>query len=165
MTFGVLEELGFIGGSVSIPGRVLPDHQSVWAGAPDYPHAAHPAFRLCSGSTGFVEVPVSVDHLRPVARGTAGEIGYEWPYLAAEGYDHRAIAGDIVRRFARDTPALAVFVTDVHNDQDMSEPDHLACRNLRTLFDEVLNQTRLLQIPAEGATIEEVCRRYRSRSR
>ena len=165
MTFGILEELGFAGGSLSIPGRVLPDHQSVWAGAPDYPHAAHSAFRLCSGASAFVEVPASVDYLRPVARGAAGEIGYEWPYLAAEGYDFRAIAGDIVRRFARDAPALAVFVTDVHNDQDMSDPDHSASRNLRTLFDEVLLQAKLLRLPTNGVTIEAMCRLYQNRSR
>jgi peptidoglycan/xylan/chitin deacetylase (PgdA/CDA1 family) len=165
MTFGVLEKLGFAGGSVSIPGRVLPDHQSVWAGASAYPHAADAAFRLSSGASSFVEVPVSVDYQRPVARGAAGEIGYEWPYLAAEGYDFRAVAGDIVERFAKEAPPIAVFVTDVHNDQDLSDLDHPAARNLRTLFDEVLARAAARNLTVKGTTIEAVCRTYRQLSR
>ena len=165
MTFGVLERLGFEGGSLSIPGRVLPDHQSVWAGSAAYPHAADTAFRLCSGTSAFVEVPVSVDYERPVARGAAGEIGYEWPYLAAESYDFRAVADDIVERFARDAPPIAVLVTDVHNDQDLSDLGHPAARNLRVVFDAVLDRAAARDLTVKGATLEGVCRAHRQLSR
>ena len=43
-TFAVLVELGFLGGSVSCPGRVLPSAFSVWSGAELYPHRAHLGF-------------------------------------------------------------------------------------------------------------------------
>ena len=52
-TFGVLNELGFAGGSLSNPGRVLPGHHSVWAGAEPYPHRAHPGCRLIRGGKRF----------------------------------------------------------------------------------------------------------------
>ena len=39
-TFGVLLDLGFEGGSLSVPGRVLPRAMAIWAGAELYPHRA-----------------------------------------------------------------------------------------------------------------------------
>ena len=104
-TFGVLHELGFRGGSLSNPGRVLPEHCSVWAGAPAYPHRAHLGFRLIDGDSDFVEIPVSVDFQRPIHRGDAGEMGYEWPYIPSKTYDHAQVIADIVERIKSDSLA------------------------------------------------------------
>ena len=116
-TFGVLQELGFRGGSLSNPGRVLPLHCSAWSGAAPYPHRAHPGFRLIEGESDFVEVPVSVAFGRPVAVGHAGEQGYEWPYIP-HSYNHEAVIRDILERFQVDSPQFGTIVTDTHNDQD-----------------------------------------------
>ena len=67
-TFGVLAELGFHGGSVSCPGRVLPEAMAIWAGAELYPHRANLSFRQIEGDSDFVEVPISVDTSRPMER-------------------------------------------------------------------------------------------------
>ena len=59
--FRVLADLGFWGGSVSMPGRVFPDKHAVWAGAPLDPHQSHPDFRLLEGPLEFANMPISVD--------------------------------------------------------------------------------------------------------
>jgi len=160
-TFEVLTDLGFEGGSLSIPGRVLPQHHSVWAGAPDYPHRANTVFRLLTGSSSFIEVPVSVDYRRPVSKGAAGEVGCEWPYLAADRYDHGSVARNILERFQRENPVFPIFVIDVHNDQDMDDPLNPAVQNLRTAVDAVFVWAGRHQLAVHGLTLDELCRRYR----
>ena len=59
--FRVLADLGFRGGSISLPGRVFPDKHAVWVGAPLDPHRGHPDFRLLEGPLEFANMPISVD--------------------------------------------------------------------------------------------------------
>ena len=131
-TYRVLDELGFAGGSLSIPGRVLPGHQSMWTGAETYPHRTHHECRLIAGEGNFINVPVSVAFNRPVQRGHAGERGYEWLYIPHR-YDHVAVIKDMLDRFLRDDPRFPVIVTDSHNDQDYSDPGHPARMNLELI--------------------------------
>lgn len=165
MTFGVLEDLGFQGGSVSIPGRILQAHQSVWAGAADYPHFADRAFRLCPGRSTFIEIPVSVDYRRPVVRGAAGEIGFEWPYVASLEYDSAAVVADILERFFEDKPAFPVFVMDVHNDQPFEDPDHPCSRNLRLILDTLWARAPEHATELKALTLRELCALVQSREK
>ena len=157
MTYGVLEDFGFIGGSVSIPGRVLPEHQSVWVGAADFPHRANTSFRFLPGESSFVEVPVSVDYRRPIEHGAAGEVGYEWPYIASHEYDFDAVVSDIVERFRRDKPQFPVLVMDVHNDQAFEDPQHPASRNLHAILDTLFKRTQHQAISVKAVTLHELC--------
>jgi len=159
-TFGVLESLGFEGGSLSNPGRVLPEHASVWSGAEVYPHRAHPGFRQLAGDRPFVEVPVSGALGRPVARGHAGEQGFEWLYIP-HTYDHRAVVRDILERFHRDRPAFPVVVTDTHDDQDYTDPNHVASRNLQVILASIREQCARLGQQAVGTTLDELCDQVR----
>jgi len=156
-TFAALRELGFRGGSLSNPGRVLPQHCSVWAGAEPYPHRAHFAFRQLEGERDFVEIPISVDFERPVKVGDAREQGYEWPYIPSQRYDHHAVITDIVERIRRDAPRLAAIVTDTHNDQDFTAETHPATTNLGLILDTIETacaETGLTPVPS---TIESLC--------
>jgi peptidoglycan/xylan/chitin deacetylase (PgdA/CDA1 family) len=157
-TFGVLCDLGFRGGSLSNPGRVLPAHQSVWAGAVHYPHRANLAFRQIAGDSEFVEVPVSVATGRPVQRGHAGEAGYEWPYVP-HSYDHGQVVREIISRFAADRPALPTLVTDTHNDQDYADEGGLASRNLRCYLGELDGLCASRGFRCEGTTLGALCRK------
>lgn len=60
-TFAVLAELGFTQGSVSLPGRVMPDLGAEWNGAEPFAHWASPDDRLRAGELGFLELPCAVD--------------------------------------------------------------------------------------------------------
>ena len=155
-TFGVLEELGFRGGSLSNPGRVLPAHGSVWSGAAPYPHRAHLGFRLLEGDGDFVEVPVSGAFGRPVAIGHAGEQGYEWPYIP-HTYDHPAVIRDILERFRRDAPRFGTIVTDTHNDQDYTDPAHPARRNLERILASIQACCEEMDMQPVGITLDRLC--------
>lgn len=155
-TFRVLQDLGFRGGSLSNPGRVLPEHCSVWAGASPYPHRANLDFRQNDGTSEFVEVPVAVDYQRPVQAGAAGEQGYEWPYVPAP-YDHRAVVGHILERIKADDPGCGAVVLDTHNDQDYTDPEHPATVNLRLILDTIATLSARMDINATGATLESMC--------
>lgn len=156
-TFSALLALGFRGGSLSCPGRVLPQHFSVWAGAEHYPHRAHLAFRQRKGSSTFVEVPVSVDLERPVKMGAAGEHGYEWPYIPAPQYDHAQVTRNILNRFQRDDAPYGTLVMDTHNDQDYADPHHPASRNLKLILDTIDATCTELEQKPTGTTLADLC--------
>lgn len=157
-TFAVLLELGFRGGSLSNPGRVLPQHCSVWAGAEPYPHRAHLAFRQIKGDSDFIEIPVSADFERPVEVGDAHEQGYEWPYLASQRYDHRAVIADVVARVSRDAPRCGTIVTDVHNDQDFSPGAYPARTNLDLILESIEAAGDDSGLNVVPTTIDELCK-------
>ena len=158
-TFGVLSELGFRGGSLSNPGRVLPTHGSVWAGAETYPHRAHLGFRQLAGDSDFVEIPVSVAFGRPMEVGEAGERGFEWPYVPASKYDHEAVIRDVLERVANDAPRFGTVVADTHNDQDYAEPAHPASVNLARILDALAARSVELGLRPVGCTVADLCER------
>jgi peptidoglycan/xylan/chitin deacetylase (PgdA/CDA1 family) len=155
-TFGVLHELGFRGGSLSNPGRVLAEHCSVWAGAEPYPHRSHPEFRQIAGMSNFVEVPISVDYQRPVQSGAAGEQGYEWPYVPAP-YNHREVVKHVLERIRTDVPEYGALVLDTHNDQDYLDPTCIATANLRLILDLAFSLCEGMDLHPVGATLETMC--------
>lgn len=158
-TFGLLRELGFRGGSLSIPGRVLPEHYSVWAGADPMPHRASLAFRQNAGDIEFVEVPVPVDRRRPVAKGHAGEAGFEWPYIPASAYDHRRVVTDILDVVVDEGHPWGTVVMDTHNDQDYADPTHPASRNLAAVVATLTMECEKRSLRPVGSTVADVCDR------
>lgn len=155
-TAGVLEDLGFAGGSLSNPGRVLPGHHSVWAGAEPYPHRAHRKCRLIEGEGDFINVPVSVAFGRPVRRGHAGERGFEWSYVP-HPYDHRAVIENVLGRFRVDEPRFPVIVTDSHNDQEYLDPEHPARLNLELILGTIQDTCARTGMLPEGITLDALC--------
>ncbi len=55
--YQVLADLGFRGGSCSVPGRIWPRMNAVWTGAAPDPHRAHPVFHQNVGSLPFANMP------------------------------------------------------------------------------------------------------------
>jgi len=156
-TFRVLCKLGFRGGSVSIPGRVLPAHASVWAGAEPYPHRAQLSFRQVRGGSDFIEVPASPDFGRPVPRGDAGEQGYEWLYVPSAMYDHRKVVRGILERFRLDRPDYPVIVTDTHNDQDYTDGRRPATGNLEAILNDIVALSADMNLRPVGCTLDTLC--------
>ena len=159
-TFRLLDKLGFRGGSLSNPGRILGSHFSTWDGSDPYPHRAHPAFRLISGNTNFIEIPVAVAYGRPVSRGHAGEKGYEWPYIP-HTYDHQAVVADILGRFTDDRPDFGTLVTDTHNDHDYTDTNSSASINLDRILTAIQKSCDELDLKSSGTTIDALCHRVR----
>ena len=164
-TFGVLVELGFEGGSLSCPGRVLPEAMAVWAGSELYPHRANLSFRHIEGDSDFVEVPISVDTSRPMEQGDRHEAGFEWPYVPSRKYDHRAVARNVIARSIADGAAFPTYVTNTHQDQDYADPAHPSSVKLQTIFRSLRESASERGIGLSGATIADMCERVRSDGR
>ena len=156
-TFRVLQELGFKGGGVSCPGRILPEHYSVWSGAEPYPHRAHLNFRQLKGDSDFVEVPISVDYKRPILRGHARQRGYEWLYIPSSQYNHGEVIKDLLERFRADNPRYPVIVTDTHNNEDYSNPKHPARLNLDFILDSIRSLCAERGVRPVGVSLSDIC--------
>ncbi len=161
-TFGVLLELGFEGGSVSCPGRVLPEAMAIWAGAELYPHRANLSFRQIEGDSDFVEVPISVDTSRPMERGDRREPGLEWPYVPSRIYDHRAVARNVIARSIEEGAAYPTYVTNTHQDQDYADPEHPSSVKLQAIFSALRESASEHGVKLLGTTIADMCDRVRS---
>lgn len=153
-TFAVLDELGFLGGSVSIPGRVYPDLNAVWAGATLDPHRGNRSFRQVPGDLDFVNIPLSVDISSQQDRG--GRLFYwdlrpDW-----ESADYRAIATNIVSQVKSRAPAVPVIHMDTHNDNDYGDDADRVCRNFETVLAEITRACRAAGAEPVGATFADI---------
>lgn len=166
-TFSVLAELGFTGGSVSIPGRIWPERCCVWSGAYPYVHHANAAFRQRVGDMPFVNVPLSVDLTSPLLNHPVGFQHY--PDLRPGGVyaddepahrDHQVLLRNILRKMRDDNPPLKTLVIDVHNDREMDGASK-AAGHLRTLLDRIGPEIRQLGCRPQNATVGDVVDRFR----
>ena len=166
-TYGVLVELGFAGGGVSIPGRVWPEHYCVWSGAYPYAHFAHEAFRQARGELPFVDIPLSVDLTHPLRWNPLGF--HHYPDLRPGGMysdeeevenDRRAMLRNILHRMAQDDPPLKTLVVDVHNDRDFVAEDSQAAVHLRSLLDGIEPECHDLGWSPVASTYDVVVRDY-----
>jgi len=147
-TFKVLSELGFKGGSVSIPGRIWPERCCVWSGSIPHPHLANKNFRQLEGDLPFVEIPLSVDytqelqlnhqrywHYRDLRPGQkymkAGSSEKNHLPLA----DYKLIFKNIVNQLVADDPFLKTIVVDTHNDLEYLDTSKDSARQLHAVLE------------------------------
>ena len=140
-TYGVLHELGFTGGSISIPGRVWPERCCVWAGAEPHPHFANDRFRQLPDDLPFVDIPLSVDRIGGLRTHTLGFQHYAdlrpgGVYREDEdsGRDHAALLRHMAQQLAEERPGLKTIVIDVHNDREFIDPQTTSARQLQVLL-------------------------------
>lgn len=166
-TIGILEDLGFTGGSLSDPGRVKPTAQAVWAGAEPYPHHAHRGFRLLAGDAEFVEVPYLGDFTRPVHSSPFDrEQGYETIYLDSPiDYDRPAVTRNLIERFRTDTPAVPTLVPNTHNRSNYSQSDHPSVGYLRDVMATLDECESTGDMTVQSATIETIIAEVNSHDR
>ena len=153
-TFGTLERLGFLGGSISIPGRVYPDMNSVWAGAVPDPHFANRYFRQMPGDLNFVNIPLSVDFSEQQDRG--GRLFYwdlrpDW-----QNADYRRISINIVKQVIKRCPTIPIIHMVTHNDNNFLDPNDRVCKNFRKMLTELTNAIKQAGKCPIGATFAEI---------
>lgn len=133
-TFELLEDLGFEGGSTTLPGYVNPPRRINWEGAELYPHRAHHQYRQAAGDGAFIEVPFVVDFSRP-RHGTKGpnHRGYERLEILPGTTEEmiRAAGSNILDQYVEDDPSLPVLLPNAHNNVDYGDPDGDGARLLR----------------------------------
>jgi hypothetical protein len=153
-TFGVLDRLGFLGGSVSIPGRVYPDLNAVWAGAALDPHRGNASFRQVPGDLDFVNVPLSVDVSGVEDRGGRKfhwDLRPDWQVA-----DYHRIARNIVAQVQDRDPRVPVVHMVTHNDNDYSDDDDRVCRNFEAVLTEIGAAIREAGAEPVGATFADI---------
>jgi len=131
-TFSVLAELGFRQGSVSAPGRVMPNFRAVWAGAHPHPHHVHPEFKLVEGDLDFFEVPVSEDLSRRMWKGRcAAELRVE----SARPEEHRLTIDNCLSAMVADDPPVKALVPMTHNMFGYEDPNGQHTQSLTEIAD------------------------------
>lgn len=154
-TFGILHELGFEGGSVSVPGRVFADLGAVWAGCPPDPHLADAAFRLRPGLLPFANMPLSVDLSRTLARG-----GRRWhPDLRPDQDvdDWPGLVERVIGQIAGRAPAVPVVNIVTHNDHDYTDPADPVREAFAASLGLIEAAAARRGLACRGATIATVC--------
>lgn len=153
--FRVLAELGFRGGSVSLPGRVFPDKHAVWMGAPLDPHRGHADFRLIEGDLDFANMPISVDTSEFVRK---GDREFYWdlrPDFPA--VDHRRLVRNVIDQVSARAPAVPCINFLTHNDNNFTDPDDRVRGNCVAVLEEIHLACAARGIRPVGATLETIC--------
>jgi hypothetical protein len=170
--FRVLHDLGFRGGSCSIPGRVWRRMNAIWTGAEPDPHRAHGVFRQLVGDLPFANMPVAVDFSRttvtigsnfqPVdpadATGDANTVTSHWDLRPDwRDADYETIADNIVNQILARAPAVPVINCVTHNDNDYTDPEDRVCVNFRRSMQAITDACARAGVTAHGTTLADIC--------
>lgn len=169
-TYKALNESGFIGGSICIPGRVWTDRYCIWAGAYPYVHYANENIRQMPGESQFVEIPLSVDMSKIVRH----PLGFDHYFDLRPGdvysnenvveRDHRTVLANIVKQLANDKPILKTIVIDVHNDRNFKDLSTVPAQQLRTVLENLKPELDKYGLIPVNATYEEAIEEFRKRT-
>ena len=159
-TFGVLVDLGFSHGRISLPTRMLPECASVWAGAPLDIHYAHRHNRLLPGRLDFVEIPHTID---PESRMWGGKNPQDLRVELVDAKNHwYTINKAVERQLAEDVTVTYISIL-THNVFDYGDTGDFR----RETLQKMIKHTRDIVSSAGGkilkATHEDVAKVYRQR--
>lgn len=158
--FKVLADMGFRGGSCSVPGRVMPELQAIWSGALPDAHRAHACLRQLAGTLDFVNMPLSVDFSRSLktAKGWAihPDLRPDIDWQTQYGLSYADIADSIVGQIIQRSPRVPVINLVSHNHFDYREANDPAALRLVQSLDAVQNACRSAGVHMVGATLQQV---------
>jgi len=159
-TYPTLTKLGFRHGMCSMPGRILPECASIWAGASLFMHYAHAFNRLLAGDLDFVEIPATVDW---ESRMWGGKHPQDLRIELVDAKNHfYTIRKSLRRQLDERVPAKLVHPF-THNLFEFACPSDFR----RQTLDGVIGHTKTiaadLALNVEGATLERVASQYRQR--
>lgn len=157
-TFGILEELGFTHGTVSLPTRILPQCAAVWAGSPLDPRYPHRYNRLLNGDVNFVDLPLTVD---PDSRMWGGGQPLDLRVELVDAKNHWYTLDKSVRRQrAQATPLKQVHAL-THNVFEFDDKNNFR----RETYVGIVNATKQIaereQLAFQPATLAEVASAFR----
>ena len=157
-TFGVLEELGFTHGMVSIPTRNLPQCACLWASAPLDPHYPHRFNRSLVGDVNFVELPPTVD---PDSRMWGGAHPQDLRVELVDAKNHwHTMNKAVQRQRAGGTPLVQLHAV-THNVFDFSDAQNF---RRETFVGMVAGAQQIAQsndLQFQAATLSELAAIYR----
>lgn len=155
-TFGLLADLGFGQGSVSLPGRNLPAMGAVWASAEPFAHYACSHNRLLAGDLPFLEVPtaVNLEQLRPeAAPADPDHLRLERSGLA--DWAPALIRLYLQRQVERDLPMKTILIM-THNTRRYDDAADRCRGNLELVADTIAAAADTLGLTPVPATLADL---------
>jgi len=156
-TFPILAELGFTAGSVSLPGRHLPDLGALWRGAQPLAHWADAADRCAAGHLPFLEMPTAMaldDVNRP------GDDISDAQHLRLErdgiGDWGPGLLRDYVRRQIETDHWLKTLIIMTHNTREYGSAEESARQALERLVVAIAETAAEFDLQVQPATLSEI---------
>jgi len=158
--FRVLVDMGFRGGSCSIPGRAMPEMQAIWTGAQPDVHRAHACFRQIAGTLDFVNMPLAVDLSRSLktAKGWVihPDLRPDIDWQKQYGLSYAEIADSMVEQIIQRSPRVPVINLVSHNHFDYSNAADPAALRLVQSLDAIKQACGKAGVDMVGATLKQV---------
>lgn len=152
-TFPVLVELGFKQGSLSLPGRNLPEFKAIWQNAYPFAHHANSKDKLISGSLPFYEVPVTVNEQKyPMSN----RWGFDLRIERAEFREHQSTIDENVSRMKKEGILVKTLVAITHNMFDYSDKRNTVTKTLQLILDYLLKLREKTYLQIISSTLEEI---------
>jgi len=159
-TYSVLVKLGFTHGMCSVPGRILPECASVWAGAPLFMHYVHPYNRVLIGDLDFVEIPITIDW---ESRMWGGKHPQDLRIELVDAKNHfYTIEKSFHRQIEEKVPVKLIHAC-THNIFEYSDPKDFRRQTLEGIITHFKNIGSNSGFQAVGATLKEIANLYRQR--
>lgn len=160
-TYPVLVQLGFTHGLCSMPGRILPECASVWAGAPLFMHYAHPYNRVLPGDLDFVEIPVTVDW---ESRMWGGKHPQDLRIELVDAKNHYYTMEKSLRRQIDEEVPVKLIHVRTHNLFEYSDPKDFRRETLEGVMTHLKNITEKHGCQLVGTTLAQIANLYTQRA-
>lgn len=157
-TFQVLEKLGFTHGTCSMPGRILPECASIWAGAPLFMHYAHRYNRMLAGDLDFVEMPRTTDMESKIWGGkTCLDLRIE--LVDAKNHFY-TIQKSLKRQIDENVPVKNIHAF-THNLFEFDNPSNFRRETLKGVIEHTKRVVASAGLELIGTTLEQTALEYR----
>lgn len=159
-TYPILVKLGFTHGMCSVPGRILPECASVWAGAPLFMHYAHAYNRVLIGDLDFVEAPNTVDW---ESRMWGGKHPQDLRVELVDAKNHFYTIEKAFRRQVEEEAPVKLIHAATHNIFEYGDPKDFRRQTLEGIVTHFKNIVGGGGFRPVGTTLEEAAGLFRQR--
>jgi hypothetical protein len=157
-TAGILEELGFRHGLLSIPTRDLPQCACVWGSSPLDPHYPHRYNKSMVGNVDFVDIPPTID---PASRMWGGAHPQDLRVELVDAKNHYyTVQKSIRRQIDANTPLIQIHAL-THNIFEYSDLKNFRRETYVGIVDAVREISRQENRTFQAVTLAEIAIAYR----
>ncbi|MCM8822517.1 MAG: polysaccharide deacetylase family protein [Candidatus Omnitrophica bacterium] len=157
-TYPALKKIGFSHGTCSIPGRILPECASIWAGAPLFIHYAHPYNRCLAGNLDFVEIPITVDW---ESRMWSGKHPLDLRVELVDSKNHSYTIEKSIKRQIEEKVPVKIIRALTHNIFEFDNPENFRRQTLEGMIGDFKNICEKMRYNYEITTCLKVATEFR----
>lgn len=157
-TFPALAECGIRQCSASMPGRMMSNLASNWAGAPLFVHYAHSSNRFLTGSMDLVELPISVDWESLI---WGGRHPQDLRIEFTDAKNHSFLIRKIMRRQIEEKLPFCALVILTHNLFHYDDPANFRRETMLGMIESIRMYADEFGVETAGITIGEAARAFR----